>query len=168
MWKIFECREYYFKRGKLKGLQILRSHGQQQIFSEQFHYSQPSSWTSTTHHTFIIYSGIDICTSSIYIHFNQCNAFATQIVGLNGYTSAELRLGMSRNTHICSLFQLHTINSEDMSVLIVPDELMRSCLLQSAKMGPCGKFSTKFSLTPDISSIVNGKWWLLRMVCWNQ
>lgn len=105
----------------------------------------------TTHHTFIIYSGIDICTSSIYIHFNQCNAFATQIVGLNGYTSAELRLGMSRNTHICSLFQLHTINSEDMSVLIVP------CLLQSAKMGPCGKFSTKFSLTPDISSIVNGK-----------
>lgn len=75
-------------------------------------------------------------------------------MGLNGYTTAELRLGMSRYTHICSLFQLHAINSEDMSVLIVPDELMLSCLLQSAKMGPCGKFSTIFSLTPDVSSII--------------
>jgi len=48
-----------------------------------------------------------------------------------------------------------------MSVVVVLDELMLSCLLQLAKMGPYGKFS----LTQDIRiitySTVTGKWGLL-------
>jgi len=44
-----------------------------------------------------------------------------------------------------------------MSVVVVLDELMLSCLLQLAKMGPYGKFSLRIITY----STVTGKWGLL-------